>query len=56
MRSGSGTLSTRGTNLVLYPTGTVIADEYREVTEKIDYWRADLRYMARDRNYFYYII
>ena len=24
---------------------TVIADEYRNVTEKIDYWRADLRYI-----------
>ena len=24
---------------------TVIADEYRKVTEKIDYWRADLRYI-----------
>ena len=24
---------------------TVIADEYRKVTEKIDNWRADLRYI-----------
>ena len=24
---------------------TVIGDEYRKVTEKIDYWRADLRYI-----------
>ena len=25
-------------------SSTVIADEYRKVTEKIDYWRTDLRY------------